>query len=53
MEVSALDVRAALMDSDYSEEDKITALIGLIECIDEGHPFPQLVTDALISVNLF
>ena len=53
MEVSVLDVRAALMDNDASEENKIKALIGLIECIDEGHPFPQLVTDALISVNLF
>ncbi len=50
MSVDALYVRAYMMDSDTSEEDKITALVQVLQSIDTGKAFPQLLIDALISV---
>lgn len=50
MDVDALNVRAIMMSSDVSEEEKILALAQILESIDSGHAFPQLVTDALIAV---
>ena len=50
MDVDALNVRAILMSTETTEEDKIIALAQILECIDSGHPFPQLITDALIAV---
>lgn len=50
MSVDALYVRAYMMDSDTSEEDKITALVQVLQSIDTGKAFPQLLIDTLISV---
>ena len=50
MSVDALYVRAYMMDSDTSEEDKITALVQVLQSIDTGKAFPQLLIDALSSV---
>ena len=48
--MDAINVRAIMMSSDVSEEEKILALAQVLESIDSGHPFPQLVTDSLIAV---
>ena len=53
MDVDALNVRAILMSTETTEEDKIIALAQILECIDAGHPFPQLITDALIAVFVY
>ena len=50
MSVDALYVRAYMMDSDTSEEEKITALVQVLQSIDTVNAFPQLLIDALISV---
>ena len=50
MDVDAINVRAIMMSSEVSEEEKILALAQVLESIDSGHPFPQLVTDSLIAV---
>lgn len=52
MEINALNVRAFLMDQDSQEDEKILALAQMLESIDLIEAFPQLVTDALIAVNL-
>ncbi len=51
MDVDAINVRAIMMSSDVSEEEKILALAQILESIDSGHAFPQLVTDSLIAVS--
>ena len=53
MDVDALNVRAILMSSDVSEEERIRALAQILESIDSGFAFPQLVTDSLIAVLAF
>ena len=53
MDVDALNVRAILMSSDVSEEERIRALAQILESIDSGFAFPQLVTDSLIAVFPF
>lgn len=53
MDVDALNVRAILMSSDVSEEERIRALAQILESIDSGFAFPQLVTDSLIAVFTF
>lgn len=51
MSVDALYVRAYLMDSDVGEEDKITALVTVLQSMDSGKAFPQLLLDALINAR--
>ena len=51
MSVDALYVRAYLMDSDVGEEDKITALVTVLQSMDSGQAFPQLLLDALINAR--
>ena len=50
MDIDALNVRAYLKNQDEPEDKKILALVQILESIDLGEAFPQLVTDALITV---
>ena len=50
MDVDALNIKDVLMAAECSEEDKITVLVQILECMDTGDSFPQLITDALIAV---
>ena len=51
MNVDALNIKDVLMSPDCSEEDKITVLVQILECIYSGSAFPQLITDTLIAVG--
>lgn len=53
MDVDALNIKDVLMSTETSEEDKITVLVQILECMDEGVAFPQLITDTLIAVSGF
>ena len=53
MNVEELNIKDVLMSTETSEEDKITVLVQILESMDMGVAFPQLITDVLISVSRF
>lgn len=51
MNVDVLNIKDVLLSSECTEEDKITVLVQILECMDSGKTFPQLITDTLIAVS--
>lgn len=51
MNVDVLNIKDVLLSPDCTEEDKITVLVQILECMDSGKTFPQLITDTLIAVS--
>lgn len=51
MNVDALNIKDIMVSTECSEEDKITALVQILESMDTGAAFPQLITDTLIAVS--